>query len=71
MKRPTPDERSFLSMLSSVGGQHRFGPEDKVTSEIHRMIRTLDRRGYLSASEENGVTTVTLLPAGREEVEHG
>lgn len=71
MKRPTPDERSFLSMLNAAGGRHRFGPEDKVTSEIHRMIRSLDRRGYISVESENNITTVTLTSLGREEAENG
>lgn len=71
MKRPTPDESSFLSMLNAAGGRHRFGPEDKVTSEIHRMIRTLDRRGYISVEAENWITTVTLTAFGRQEAGHG
>jgi hypothetical protein len=71
MKRPNTTERSFLTMLSNAGGQHRFGPEDKVTSEAHRMIRSLDRRGYVSVESENGITTVTLTALGRDEVENG
>lgn len=71
MKRPAPSELQFLQMLSAVGHRHRFGPEDKVTSEIHRMLRSLDRRGYVSVESENGITTVTLTALGQEEVDHG
>lgn len=70
MKRPNATERDFVLMLSNAGGRHRFGPEDKVTSEIHRMLRTLDRRGYVAVEEENGVTTVALTALGKEEVDH-
>ena len=71
MKRPTPTERQFLVMLSNAGGRHRFGPEDKVTAEMHRMIRSLDRRGYVSVEEENAIATVSLTPLGQEEVVNG
>lgn len=71
MKRPTPSELQFLRLVSAVGHRHRFGPEDKVTSEIHRMLRSLDRRGYVSVESENGVTTVSLTALGQEEVDHG
>lgn len=71
MTKISDDERIFLSILADAGGRHRFGPEDKVTSEMHRMIRTLDRRGYISVEEENGITTVTLTGLGRQEAEHG
>lgn len=70
MKRPNADERTFLRMLSNAGGEYRFGPEDKVTSEIHRMLRSLARRGYLTVESENGITTVTLTAMGQEEVDN-
>lgn len=70
MKRPNASERPFLTMLSNAGGSHRFGPEDKITSEMHRMIRTLDRRGYVSVESENGITTVTLTALGQDEVDN-
>lgn len=71
MKRPTPTELDFLVMLSNAGGRHRFGPEDNVSREAHRMIRSLKSRGYISVEEENGITTVTLTGLGQQEAEHG
>lgn len=67
MKRISDIEQSFLTMLSGAGGRHRFTREDKVSSEMHRMLRSLDRRGYITVEEENGVTTVTLTNQGQEE----
>lgn len=63
-------ELDFLVMLSNAGGLHRFEPTDNVTREAHRMLRSLDRRGYISVEAENGITTVTLSPMGMEEVEN-
>lgn len=71
MKRPTPTERQLLVMLSDAGGRYRFGPEDSVNREAHRMLRTLKSRGYVSVEEENGITTVSLTALGQEEVENG
>jgi hypothetical protein len=71
MKRPNANELQFLRLVSAVGHRHRFGPEDKVTSEVHRMLRSLDRRGYLTVESENEVTTVTLTALGQEEVDRG
>lgn len=67
MKKITSDERSFLSMLSSAGGSHVFGPEDKVTSEMHRMLRSLDRRGLVAMSEIDGRYRADLTSQGQEE----
>lgn len=71
MKRPNPTEHSFLVMLSNNGGRHRFGAEDNVNREAHRMLRSLKSRGYVTVEEENSVTTVSLTALGQEEVEHG
>lgn len=71
MKRPTPTELDLLVMLSNAGGRHRFGIEDNVSREAHRMIRSLKSRGYISVEEENGITSVTLTGLGRDEVDHG
>ena len=71
MKRPNANELQFLRLVSAVGHRHGFGPEDKVTSETHRMLRSLDRRGYVSVESENGITTVTLTALGQDEVDHG
>lgn len=60
-------EHSFLVMLSNAGGRHRFGPEDNVTRETHRMLRSLKGRGYITVEEENSVTTITLTSQGQEE----
>lgn len=60
-------EHSFLVMLSNVGGRHRFGPDDNVTRETHRMLRSLKGRGYITVEEENSVATVTLTSQGQEE----
>lgn len=64
-------ERQFLVMLSNAGGKYRFGPEDNVNREAHRMLRTLKSRGHVSVEEENAVTTVSLTALGQDEVDHG
>lgn len=60
-------EHSFLVMLSNASGRHRFVPEDSVSRETHRMLRSLKGRGYITVEEENSVTTVTLTYQGQEE----
>ena len=71
MKKVSPDERELMRRVLEAGGSHCFRAEDRIPSAGHKALRSLERRGYLTVEATDDGPLVTLLPAGREEVEHG
>lgn len=71
MKKVSPNERELMRRVLAAGGSHCFRAEDRIPSDGHKALRSLERRGYLTVDSTDDGPLVTLLPAGREEVEHG
>lgn len=60
MRKLSPDERQFLSIIEQAGGSFCFGREDKVTAEAHRMLRRLDRAGVISVEPSDDGPRVSI-----------
>jgi hypothetical protein len=68
MRRLSSAELSFLTMLKSAGDDFVFGRDDKVTAEGHRMLRRLDRAGWISVTDTDDGPRVSLTAMGRDAV---
>ena len=71
MKKVSPNERELMRRVLAAGGSHCFRAEDHIPGAGHKALRSLAYRGYLTVEDSQDGPLVTLLPAGREEVEHG
>lgn len=68
MRKLSISELSFLTMLHNAGDNFVFGREDKVTAEAHRMLRRLDRAGWVSVTDTDDGPRVSLTSMGRSAI---
>lgn len=47
----TPSETKLVDLIRNAGGSICPGKDASITSEVHRLLRKLERRGVLSVEE--------------------
>jgi len=60
MRRLSPEEHQFLTIIEQAGGTYCFGREDKINAEAHRMLRRLDRAGVISVEDTDDGPRVSI-----------
>lgn len=47
----TPSETRLISLIRNAGGSYCPGNDASITSEVHRLLRKLERRGVLRVEQ--------------------